>query len=193
MLKMPHRNVTRFFIPLIDVLILLFCIFLLLEFNSDLKYDKQSVDVELQSATAKSVEDELTRRNKELQKYEELLPKLDKMDELLKRLEQLEKVNREDVQDRMFFREINIDRNDGKISFYDAANADDPIIKIKTKQDAEALIRRQTKEANGRTVYYYFLMPVPRGGVPTGPQLADYANWFDAKGVATNLPKGKKK
>ena len=34
MIKMPHRNVTRFFIPLIDVLILLFCIFLLMEFNA---------------------------------------------------------------------------------------------------------------------------------------------------------------
>ena len=30
MIQMPRRSVTRFFIPLIDVMILLFCIFLLL-------------------------------------------------------------------------------------------------------------------------------------------------------------------
>ena len=34
MIQLPHRAVTRFFIPLIDVLILLFCIFLLLPFVS---------------------------------------------------------------------------------------------------------------------------------------------------------------
>ncbi|HMF11926.1 MAG TPA: hypothetical protein VKE94_06450, partial [Gemmataceae bacterium] len=30
MIKLPRRSVTRFFIPLIDVLLLLFCIFLLM-------------------------------------------------------------------------------------------------------------------------------------------------------------------
>ena len=30
MIRLPRRSVTRFFIPLIDVLILLFCIFLLM-------------------------------------------------------------------------------------------------------------------------------------------------------------------
>ncbi len=39
MIHMPRRNVTRFFIPLIDVLILLFCIFLLMEFNTATKAD----------------------------------------------------------------------------------------------------------------------------------------------------------
>ena len=34
MIKRPHRSVTRFFIPMIDVLILLFCIFLLMPFVS---------------------------------------------------------------------------------------------------------------------------------------------------------------
>ena len=32
MIRPPHRSVTRFFIPLIDVLILLFCIFLLMPY-----------------------------------------------------------------------------------------------------------------------------------------------------------------
>ena len=34
MIQLPKRSVTRFFIPMIDVLILLFCIFLLLPFAS---------------------------------------------------------------------------------------------------------------------------------------------------------------
>jgi hypothetical protein len=191
MIHMPRRSVTRFFIPLIDVLILLFCIFLLMEFNNESKFVEQSVDVELQSATMQGVEDELTRRTKELEKFEKLQPELARVEELLKRIADLEENNLRDVQERMFFREINIDRKDGHISFYDAA-ADDPITPIKSRQDAQGLIQRHTKEAKGRTVYYYFLMPVPRGGFPTGPQLREYAGWFDAKGVATNLPKGKK-
>ena len=32
MIHMPHRSVTRFFVPLIDVLLLLFCIFLLMPY-----------------------------------------------------------------------------------------------------------------------------------------------------------------
>ena len=35
MLKMPQRSVTRFFIPLIDVLTLLFCIFLVMPLATD--------------------------------------------------------------------------------------------------------------------------------------------------------------
>ncbi len=192
MIHMPRRSVTRFFIPLIDVLILLFCIFLLLEFNTESKYDEQSIDFELQTASSATVQEELERRTKELQKFEDLKPQLDKVEELLARIKQLEEVNQRDVQDRMYFREININRNDGTISFYDTA-ADDPIKKIESKQDAETLIARHAKEAKGRVVYYYFLFPVPRGAFPRLPQVNSYASWFDVKGVATNLPKGKKK
>src|SRR5205807_6608680 len=100
MIKMPHRNVTRFFIPLIDVLILLFCIFLLMEFNSESKFDQQSVDVELQSASAKGMEEALTRSNKDLQKFEELRPQLLEMDKMREELDKLRGATRQNLQDR---------------------------------------------------------------------------------------------
>ena len=59
MIHMPRRSVTRFFVPLIDVLILLFCIFLLLEFNSEAEYKEQSIDVENQSTKFRITEDAL--------------------------------------------------------------------------------------------------------------------------------------
>ena len=44
MIAMPKRSVTRFFIPLIDVLLLLFCIFLLMPLanEEDLKKSQES-------------------------------------------------------------------------------------------------------------------------------------------------------
>src|SRR6516225_3918230 len=39
MIQMPRRSVTRFFIPLIDVLILLFCIFLLMPYVKPVEGD----------------------------------------------------------------------------------------------------------------------------------------------------------
>ena len=41
MIQMPHRSVTRFFIPLIDVLLLLFCIFLLMPLANEDELDDQ--------------------------------------------------------------------------------------------------------------------------------------------------------
>ena len=193
MIQMPRRSVTRFFIPLIDVLILLFCIFLLMEFNSGTKADTESERAEEVAFENEKLAAELERRIKELHQFEELRPRLTELAELVMRIEQLENINQKDVQERMYFREINIDRNDGTISFHDAANPENPTVKIQSKDDADALMRRHAKEAGSRVVYYYFLFPVPRGKAPSGPQVSQYATWFTGKGVANNLPKGKKK
>ncbi|MEN9673721.1 MAG: hypothetical protein RL553_1986, partial [Planctomycetota bacterium] len=51
MIQLPKRSVTRFFIPLIDVLILLFCVFLFLPMvgqgdtpNSSLKTNADTIE-----------------------------------------------------------------------------------------------------------------------------------------------------
>ena len=70
MIRPPQRSITRFFIPLIDVLILLFCIFLLMPFvsNPEGTPDPDSSD----STTGKSVE-ELRQRPACLAGAQELL------------------------------------------------------------------------------------------------------------------------
>ena len=69
MIHMPRRNVTRFAIPLIDVLILLFCIFLLMEFNSESEVDRQTEVVEDQTSDINKLQAMLYDRIKELQPW----------------------------------------------------------------------------------------------------------------------------
>jgi hypothetical protein len=177
MIKMPHRNVTRFFIPLIDVLILLFCIFLLMDFNAESKADLQMENVEDQSLEIARIEQDRVRLLAENHKSDELRPQLNKMAELLKRIADLEKANQQNLQERSFFRIIDIDSKDGTISFYDET-ADQPVIKLANEKAVHALIERHKREAKGRELYYYFMPPRPLEGFPTNVQTRNYQAWF---------------
>jgi biopolymer transport protein ExbD len=193
MIKMPHRNVTRFFIPLIDVLILLFCIFLLMEFNSESEVDKQVEIVSEQSESMDSLHAELKRRTAELQQFEELRPQLSELAKLREDLERLKNASQQTLQQRTFFRVIDIDRHSGAIAFYDEGRPEQPI-KISDEKSAQALIDRHTKEAQGRELYYYFMRTRPSeedrkrkklsSGYPTSGQVKRYKSLFP---VATNL------
>src|SRR5437762_12655451 len=76
MIAMPRRSVTRFFIPLIDVLLLLFCAFLLMPMVNQEELDKKTESAADLSETILSLEKELDRRNQDLAKFEELRPGL---------------------------------------------------------------------------------------------------------------------
>jgi chromatin segregation and condensation protein Rec8/ScpA/Scc1 (kleisin family) len=194
MIQMPRRNVTRFFIPLIDVLILLFCIFLLMEFNSETEVDKQVETVEEQSESIDGLQAELQRRTKENQQFEELRPQLNELAALRDELDRLRNASQKNLQDRAFFRVIDIDRHDGTIAFFDEARPDQPI-KIVDDQSVRNLIDRHLKESNGRDLYYYFMRTRPSdedrkhkrlsSGYPTGGQINRYKKMFAE--VANNL------
>ncbi len=189
-LHMPHRSVTRFFVPLIDVLILLFCIFLLMEFNSETKYEQQSADVETQSAQTRITEEALSSRTREIQRLEEKLqnmreqnPEAANLIEEIERLrKELDKLKNQRPQDRIAFRIIDIDPKDGSISHHDGKKAEP----IADGNAAKALITRHKKQSVGRELYYHFLYPRPRKVYPLLGQEEDYAEWF--KGVANSLP-----
>lgn len=191
-LHMPHRSVTRFFVPLIDVLILLFCIFLLLDYNSETNYEKQSIDVENQSAQARITEDALTSRTKEIQRLEKKLEDLREqnpeaaglIDEIERLRKELDKLKSLRPQDRITFRIIDIDAKDGTISYYDGKKAEP----LPDAAAARALIARHKKQAAGKELYYHFLYPRPRKVFPLVGQEEDYAEWFMGKGVANSLP-----
>jgi hypothetical protein len=186
MIQMPRRNVTRFFIPLIDVLILLFCIFLLMEFNSESKVGDQSVDVEEQSDANRILQSELQRRTRELQKFEELRPMLTELDKLREENERLRNASQRNLQDNAYVRILDIDAKDGSLSFFDVARPDQPI-RIKDALSAQALIERHTKEAAGRQLYYYFMYPRTRSVYPLFGQEQEYQRWF--KKAANSLVK----
>jgi hypothetical protein len=178
MIQMPRRSVTRFFIPLIDVLILLFCIFLLMEFNSESEVEKQVEVVEDQANSIDGLQALLDRRTKELHQFEEDRPKLNELAKLREELERLRNASQQDLQQRTFFRVIDIERNDGTIAFYDETRPDPISIPIATAKSAQALIERHQKEAQGRDLYYVFMPPRDTINYPTLGQARRYRDWF---------------
>ena len=90
MIHMPHRSVTRYFVPLIDVLLLLFCIFLLMPLADETELDKShEVSAEL-ADDREMLANQVQNLIKDQSKYEENLPKLNEMAQLQDELRTLE-------------------------------------------------------------------------------------------------------
>jgi hypothetical protein len=188
MIQMPRRSVTRFAVPLIDVLLLLFCIFLLMDINSESEVEKQSEVIEDQSADVIRLQADRTRLIRELGQFEEDRPKLVELAKLRKELEDLKAATQQTLQKQAYVRIIDIDGNDGSISFYDDKRPKEPSLKITGPKIAHKLIERHKEEARGRIVYYYFLYPRTGRRFPTtAGQEDEYRAWF--KGAANSLAK----
>ena len=109
MIHMPRRSVTRFFIPLIDVLLLLFCIFLLMPMVAEEQH-------EIDEAKRKAVVDRLSTRVRDLErklddlsKLEELRPELEKLEKLRAERDLLRKLTTAAVHEKVFVRILDID------------------------------------------------------------------------------------
>jgi biopolymer transport protein ExbD len=177
MIQMPRRSVTRFFIPLIDVLLLLFCIFLLMP-----KFAAEDLEKKAESAvdlaeTVAALERELQLRNQELATYEDLRPMLAELEKMREELERLKRERKLIVQ-RTNHQLIDVDGKTGEIYYYDAAKPKDPKLKIESEEAAHALIDRHRREAKDQEVYYYFVYPRPESGYPTLAQERRYKAWF---------------
>lgn len=96
MITLPRRSVTRFFIPLIDVLILLFCIFLLMPFVSSPVQSEDAVKNQAKDAKA-------THPSTDVDKLRE------ERDEAIRRLERF----RKEQTGRLQFRSLDIDPSSG--------------------------------------------------------------------------------
>jgi hypothetical protein len=192
MIVMPRRSVTRFFIPLIDVLTLLFCIFLLMPlFREDISPtpqgdgDEPSVDALQEKAV---LERELQRRTHELERLRAAYkPQVD-LDRVRAELEQLRKEKNQVLQDRLFVRVLEIDPKDGALWYPDPSTPDKQGLKIASVEAAQALIRRHRQQAAGRELYYVFLLPLSDSGYPTERQFEEYQRWF--AGVASGVGNG---
>jgi hypothetical protein len=190
MMHMPHRNVTRFFIPLIDVLILLFCIFLLMEFNTSAKVTEQDTALEEKDESISVMENELNVRAADLQQYARDLPKLKEYHQLELENKRLKNALMLGVQRAIVVKTIDYDGKDGSISFYDETRKD-PVRKIQNKEDAEELIEEHRQQAGDREVFYQFVLPRPyRFIFPTEEQKQEYAGWFAS--AASSLGEKKK-
>jgi hypothetical protein len=156
----PRRSVTRFFIPLIDVLILLFAIFLLMPFVSGPPDAKQ--------ADAKPPEKEkLPPEVTELQRQ---------LAEARDRIVRLEKAAQTRLSERLSVRVLLIDRRDGTLFYFDPERQE-----IRTEADAIRLITSQkalaSKGGGVKDVFFLILLPT-RSSYPTQEQVDRIRGWF---------------
>lgn len=165
MIQMPKRSVTRFFIPLIDVMTLLFCIFLLMPIvkareDSDLDPDGNSPGQGPPQPPFKE-----SRRLTEKERDE---------------LAQIQKEKVEALQKRLAVRVLEIDAHTGKLFFQGPERTE-----VASEAQARSLILRHRKEAPGRELYYLFLFPRQLTGYPLEGQMDQYQKWF--AGVAQGM------
>jgi hypothetical protein len=169
MIQMPRRSVTRFFIPMIDVLTLLFCIYLLMPMvrNPDQKK-----------------EDDRRALEEKLRRLEADLARRGKGDEVSAKLrEEIDRLRREKIQalkERLAVRVLEIDGGTGRLHVRGADGEE-----ITSQADAHRRIEldRQQQGATKSDLYYLILYPRdPSSGYPTREQRQKYDRWFE--GVA---------
>jgi hypothetical protein len=178
MIVLPRRSVTRFFIPLIDVLLLLFVIFLLMPIaNLEELEEKRQTASDL-TDTVDSLERELQRRTQEVLKLEEARAAADEIDKLRIELDKLRQAATQPLHKRTAIHVIDIDGKTGDISYYDAALPEQAMLNLTDEKAVATLIERHEREAGGRELYYLFLYPRRESGFPTRAQERRYQAWF---------------
>jgi len=180
MIQFPRRSVTRFFIPLVDVMILLFSMFTLLPIvqkaaeSEQQSGERSSEELQADNAALQREQRRLSRELARLQKEVKVQEDVRKLREELERLRK-EKLNV--LQQRLAVRVLEIDPKNGDLIAYEAGTPPRPVV-IDSKQAAAALIRRQQKEVAPRELYYLFLWPRVSSGFPEQRQLQQYQEWF---------------
>lgn len=186
MIQLPRRSVTRFFIPLIDVLTLLFCIFLVMPFV------KATGDAQDQAAAARAggplePADPLARPEEPLD-GDRLAAERAQVQTLERELQRLRAEQIETLQHRLAIRVLEIDPDTGRLYY----NEPEQRVEITSQAEARALIERQKREAPGRELYYLFLFPRRVTGYPQERQLKQYERWFEGVAHGIDNPRGKR-
>src|SRR5262245_21658976 len=162
MIQMPRRSITRFFIPMIDVLTLLFCIYLLMPMVRNPDQRK---------------EDRLRELEEELRRLK-ALKNQGKDDEVSAKLrEEIERRRREKIQalkERLAVRVLRIDDETGRLYVRGGEEQE-----ITSQADALRLITLDRKRlgAGKSEMYYLILYPRPDSPYPSRPQKQQYDKW----------------
>jgi hypothetical protein len=172
----PRRSVTRFFIPLIDVLILLFCIFLLMPFVSVPAKPDDDTKADAKAAAVPP----------DVQKL------IQERDEAVKRLDRFRKEQAE----RYAYRVVEIDET-GDLMYFQGGpktilgrlkrqqNREKPLTREEEDAEVGRWVEHQKKLAGEKDLYILIQMPrSPDTGRPTRTDQENYARWFQ------NVPHG---
>jgi hypothetical protein len=162
MIQLPRRSVTRFFIPLIDVLILLFCIFLLMPLIGPAGEPGLADETRARSVARED------RAADESMPGEPALPDAS-----------------EPAHERLYIRVLEIDADSGKLFSQEG----DRRIEINSAAVAEGLIARHRQEAGARELYYLLLYPRRLTGYPEEGQVRQYRSWLQGVAFGTDNPR----
>jgi hypothetical protein len=166
-IRLPERAVTRFFVPLIDVLILLFCIFLLLPFVSA-QADQPTPDVLRVEAQKAQADLKQAQADLAIEKR--------RTDELMK--------ERADSAQRTVVWVVDIDGATGKLTYTPPGAQPGRVAELKSAQDAREFILNSKKKTEERAVKYLFLLPREGGAYPDEPMYRRLEEWFKGEAVA---------
>ena len=160
MIEHPHRSVTRFFVPLIDVMILLFCIFLLMPFVSTTSsVENSDASVDVKPAVEDLPTDVLTLR-RDLEKARREADKL-----------RAEKGN---LSESMSVKVLEIDPRTGRLYYLQ----DGERVDVTDQAAAETVITLHKRHAKTKEPFFLILYPRQRSGYPEQQQADAYARWF---------------
>ncbi len=183
MIEMPKRSVTRFFIPLIDVLTLLFCIFLLMPMSGLLlPADEEGGGQPGEDGPrGLSVAErrELQRLRREKQQWRNLERLRRERREIEELLQQLRHERLETLQQRFVVRTLQMG-DDGRLFWYDSRREKERKMEI-TRENVAEFLTAQKATASGKEVYFLLMYPRPESGLPSYPlrrQREEYDEWF---------------
>jgi hypothetical protein len=173
MIQLPRRSVTRFFIPLIDVLTLLFCIFLVLPLAKGPEDNSEEVA---------ALEERLREREDEVERLRQA--GRDLPNELRDEIERLRQEKVKALQKRLSVRVLEIDLDTGKLDYRDPER-----IEIPDEAAAHALIESDRRKLGQRELYYLILYPRnPASTYPTRGQREHYDRWFQGVALGYDIP-----
>jgi hypothetical protein len=180
MIQFPRRSVTRFFIPLVDVMILLFSMFMLMPIVQKAAEGGQEGterSAEDLHEDKKALERELKRRTDELKRLQKLVKPQEDLAKLKEELERLRKEKIKVLQERLAIRVLEIDPKTGDLVYYEGGPTPKRRL-IASKEAAAALIQKQRQEVAPRELYYLFLFPRVDSAFPEERQFEQYKEWF---------------
>lgn len=196
MIHMPQRSVTRFFIPLVDVLMLLFSMFLLMPLVAGRgdSNGKSAVDMtpeELRQQNLKLKAD-LDQARKQLNKLNYDLAQLYKyvdpeksLAKLQQELELLQKAKGEMLQKRLFMQVVAYDPVHQGLVYHQAVPKGKTQA-ISNASDVGRLVDQHGKEAKALGLEPYYIIMMPPDGTSASAsqgQIAEFEKWFTEQAV----------
>jgi hypothetical protein len=192
MIQMPRRSVTRFFIPLIDVLTLMFCIFLLMPlFNQRDEAGAagaDSMDAAQRELSKLKRENETLRRQLRSRKVQvaDLRAERDRLRELttqarknLEDLQQLRKEMARPLTERFAIQFLGVDPANGSLHYIEPDQPETKHILANEKAVQDLIARRQKEAAAGkRRPYFLLVLPRKESRFPVRSQLKQYRSWL---------------